>query len=1506
MADYTINTAGSTTCNYPSTVNANDVLTFNITNKNTTTKYQGSMLTYTFPCDCTAEILAAGARGGRGAYVATNQAGYGAIVAGTFEFKTGDQLLICVGQAGTDHPYATNMTNTDGTVGAGGGGTYVVKKVSSSNYRYTGSGTGNNWYVEPLVIGAGGNGSGDNAYGGNTRVHGSSNQGNESSFSFSSSNNGGCFSIQPSSGVGDYNGYCFLKGAQGASSSYNRGGTSYAGFGGGSSNWDDGAYGSPGGGFTGGYVGDEVVYAATSYVATNATNISRKSGSSSGNNGEGYVKITFKTVVPLHEIPDGFVEKIKESNTQVKVDNAWKEVDKSFVKVNNAWKEIDKIYTKAKNSWIETGKNTFYHNNWVIHEGYISDSMFYVDWIGNATYSSYTPGEGIKLYTAKGSTSNQYPVAIGAISSVYWIVSYKDTWKVSFQRTSGNTEFEIGVALVKDTSILTTGRLNTTNFNSITKKHGQRFNVNNGVFTFCLKELFGEDYEEELYDFDTYLAFYLYSPTNASTTIKITSALDCFPVHCVMHEGALEDTSMTGYYTGHSTYSPYSSTGISLYKASGTSYPISIGCFNAPMDAKKIYSVGIAYEVDGTTVPNASLGFAYFDSQYNGRTDSSGPTTVQTRFVTTSPIDKLQGTVSLYIEDITDYTTLENVYFAVFLNSAETNSVTVKIKGIYFYISDDISNDSSETQTATLRLSNMVPASAYDSTWNNASYAYDTSSTTYASLSLTSVMTDEQQLKFAIDTALLNAISSVTKATLKIKMSYVLNSGSSPNVGVMLKDKSGNSVYYDDNFDEAAFDVLTIDITNSIPNSIDNGMILYGLYTSNLYSGAKGQINLYEAYIELEYGGETTTPDNIVYLVQNGVVNNNTIFGALGTASGITDCSSTTSGIGVTCSNSTSTLQCVRFSFGNNVDYSLNKVDSSLIEKMIIKWKFVDASIQGRTGELVVGWTSSVQTTWGDYSGYTNTVTNMMNFTTANTEYTLEFVPSNWSGENYLSFATRSRTANNAINYYITEIQVVMKDGTTPGGGTTDLVILKDTNMENSDIHGDVIWSNQRAIEYTENKGYVVTTNAQNYSKATFNNKINLSNYKSASVTIVGNDYYNMNDFYFGFYTSSSTTNIASKEDINTSSVKVVSTPKTTVIKKQEVTFDLDLSGFTGNTYYFGIWCYTSTATSFTITDIVLKTETSSGGGGTTTPTGSSIFPVKNLQVYNNTEFGALTTSSNVTNDSGNMGIKVVTSASNMYAYTTRFSFDKKFDMSKIEKIIMKWAYKDSSLAGRTGEIFIGCTSTTYNSQGNTNNFTGKLTKAITLSQGANVIDTIEFTPTNWTGENYLSIGVCTSSNNLPLTIGIAELEIVLKAGSGGSTGGLTLKQGYYNSTGDFISEPVYTTENIATDKISLKSVSNSASCMFTITCTQSLTCGAYLEVWSSDGTSGSYINYSFMGTKIFNPNQPQYVTFTKDDLASSMDLAGGFDIGHVALSIYTDNDDILISPSMFTVTFNR
>lgn len=1133
MANYTINTAGSTTCNYPSTVNANDVLTFNITRKTTSTKYQGSMLTYTFPCDCTAEILAAGARGGCGAYVATTAAGYGAIVAGTFEFKTGDQLLICVGQAGTDHPYSTSMTNSDGTVGAGGGGTYVVKKVSSSSYRYTGSGTGNNWYVEPLVIGAGGNGSGDNAYGGNTRVHGSSNQGTESTTN-DNYVGGGFSTCANSSSYSGTSGRSFLTGAQGASSSYDRGGTSIAGFGGGGGNFDDGQYGGGGGGYGGGRQGT----AATSYVATNATNISRKSGAYQGNNGEGYVKITFKTVVPLHEIPDGFVEKIKEFNTQVKVNNAWKSSDKSFVKVNNAWKEINKMYTKVNNSWVETGKNAFYHNNWVIHEGYISDSMFYEGWIGNATYSLYTPGEGITLYTAKGSSYNQYPVAIGAISSLYWVVAYNDTWKVSFQRTSGNTEFEIGVALVTDTSILTTGRLNTTSFNSITKKHGQRFNVDNGVFTFCPAELFGKEYEEELYDdFNTYIAFYLYSPTNASTTIKITSALECFPIHCVMHEGALEDTSMTGNYTGHSTYSPYSSnTGISLYKASGTSYPMSIGCFNAPMDARKLYAIDIAYEVDGTTVPNASLGFAYLSSQYNGRTNSSGPTTVQTHFTTSSPIDKLQGSVSLHIDSTADYSTLENVYFAIFLNSTQSNSVVVKIKGIYFYMSDDLE----------------------------------------------------------------------------------LGGGS-----------GGSS------------------------------------------------------------GGETTNP-NAIYLVQNGVVNNNTIFGALGTTVGITDCSSTNSGIGVSCSNSTAVYQCRRFSFGN-------KVDSSLIEKMIIKWKFTDASIQGRTGELVVGWTSSIQTTYGNYNDYTNTATNVMNLTTANTEYTVEF-PTDWSGENYLSFATRSRTANNTIDYYITEIQVVIKNSS---GGGTPLVFNQG------------LWSGS-SITYAS--AYVTT------------DKINVKSVSSS----------------------------------------------------QNITFNIIDAMGRDLAYYIEAWYNNGTYISFISNDELVSLVDYS----------SPITITKNDLAY---EFEC------DSNDIGYIALSFYNGGYDLYPYQ-----------------------------------FIG-------------------------------------------------------------TVNIGG------SGSGGGSGGLTLRQGYYNSDGEFIFDA--SGESVVTAKISVKSISDSTNCVFTVTSTSFKECILYLEVWGSDGTLGTYIHYIEIGNTSFASNVTEYIDFTKAMLANWLDLSSGYDIGHVALSIYSDNSTA-INLSEFTVTF--
>ena len=1169
MANYTINTAGSTTCNYPSTVNANDVLTFNITNKNTTTKYQGSMLTYTFPCDCTAEILAAGAKGGNGAGSGTG--GRGAIVAGTISFKTGDQLLICVGQAGTNN---TTTSGSDGTTGAGGGGTYVVRKVSSSSYRYTGSGTGNNWYVEPLVIAAGGNGGGDNLYTGNsTAVHGSSNQGNENNMSYSSSTYyGGGFS-KCSTSTDTSSGRSFLTGATGATESYIRNNyTSYAGFGGGGAARDDGTCGGGGGGYTGG--SQSGATAATSFVITIASNISRKSGDTGGNNGEGYVKITFKTVVPPHEFPEDQVVTTTGFNAKVKTNNSWKDGTKGYVKVNNVWKEINKMYTKVNNQWVLTGEEKKYTVKSLIDEGFVNPNTQLGEYNGTATYSAYTAGTGVKLYVA----SSSYPTAVGNFKTNTNALKDLKSITFDFTRTSGNTNFNIGIFV---SSTAQSGRLNSTNTNNLIKAY-KTFNAASGSVTIDLEEAFGSNLNTYI-NSNYYIGFYL--NCSASTTVVIKNATIDIPysnIIKVLDNGTLNASTALGDYKSIVSYSKYTAgTGITLYKNTSDIYPYSVGTFEGNSDIlSKVKSITFDYNRTAGS-GNFELGIFYVSSIKNGRlTDNSTLTYYKTKTVTsntgtvTFDLSELgstnnnyylgilfyqTGTVSntvviknvSYIEkdavsvpsngpigtelglgfydmntpfawtkdanilssgkillkdvynqygenvkftltstandllnmkvlqgkyyatingtengianagpiyfffenDDTDQTitknlihtkntvsftislseftskmggvsyeyffiTLESVFgvsalsnykltiesasggetyqdlvllrngtmqnidviggiksgtsatytegtgitlssynsryykftfsnkidltnykyatmtfkngsttsdltaqFGFFkdtiasnswtttpfssnwattdgtttLNRGQQETITVSIDnftgsnyfGIFNYQTSGSSSSSGsiiitdiiltntlpdesggETQTATLRLSSMIPVSAYDSTWNNASYAYDTSSTTYADLSLTSVMTNEQQLKFAIDTALLNVINSVTKATLKMKMRYVLNSGSDPNVGVMLKNKAGNSMYYDENFDESTSEsnVLTIDVTNHISSSIDNGMILYGLYTSNLYSGAKGQVRLYEAYIELEYGGSgsgggTTTPN---------------------------------------------------------------------------------------------------------------------------------------------------------------------------------------------------------------------------------------------------------------------------------------------------------------------------------------------------------------------------------------------------------------------------------------------------------------------------------------------------------------------------------------------------------------------------------------------------------------------------------------------------------------------
>ena len=1182
MANYTINSAGSTTTSYPASVEAGDVLTFNITNTNVATKYKGTMLTYTFPCDCTAEITAAGARGGKGTRATT--AGSGAIVKGTFTFSKNDELIIAVGQAGTD---VANAVSYNGVTGAGGGGSFVVIKDSSSSYtlQKAGGWTGNACKVTPLIIGAGGTGYGDASdYSSAYCVPGSSEQGDESNFNTSSTltmTYGGCFSKQ-ASGTGY--GKSFLQGAYGATSSEtNNGEVSYAGFGGGAANFRNGATGGGGGGYCGAMIYIEAASldgtAATSYISTKATNTSR-SAYNAGNNGEGYVKITFKTVtantepdpepdpepeeptVPPVVFPDDTIIPGARYTTYVEVYDQWKKSTKSFIKVNDQWKEVNDIFVKVNGAWKKAGGSTGnISSKTIMYQGTLKDNNYFGNYTGDASYSLYTAGSGIKLYKAAGTT---YTASYGSFSNK-GIFSNVLRVNISYNILTASSDCELGICF-RSTSA-SAGTMNSSDANNLEYKVFTEISSTKsntlGTVTLEIKDVLKDI---PLENYNSYVpSIYIKRDAIGAISCMITDiSVEMELGTALLENGVVNTSTPFGSYIANDTYAKYTAgTGITLYKAMSSSYPYSVGYFSTKTKVSQLKAFTIEYErttgsntfyigicAHATASSSGRLGTANFKfSNQISLTENSGTVTIDTselalvsddcflgiyfyqtgytsntivikniyyiedevssysgpvglelgigyydintpfawkettnalssgkiflkdvynqygeniRFTLTSTANDLlnikqlagryfattdgtengitnAGPIYFFFEgDDTDQTITKNL-----IHTANTISFTISLSeftsmmgGVsyeYFFITLEtyfsvsalsnykltIESVSGETKTATLRLSDMSPYSDYDSIWTNARYAYDTSSTTYASLDFTTVSTDEQQLKFTVDTALLNEINSVTKATLKMKISYTLNSGSDPNVGMMLTDKNGNVIYSESNFDGVTSDILTIDVTNYISNSIDNGMIIFANEIYNLYSGAKGQVRLYEAYIELEYGGEITN-NNSVYLVRNGIVNNNTIFGALQESTGITDSSSTASGIQVACSNSTSTSQCRRFSFGN-------KVDSSLIEKMIVKWKFTDSSIQGREGELVIGWTSAIQTTSGTYSGYTNTATNVMNLTTANTEYTVEF-PTDWSGENYLSFATRSRTANNAITYYITEIQVIMKD----------------------------------------------------------------------------------------------------------------------------------------------------------------------------------------------------------------------------------------------------------------------------------------------------------------------------------------------------------------------------------------------------------------------------------------------------------------------------------------------
>lgn len=326
---YMINNIGSTEIWLPHEngykIKVHDEYKFNITNTNISTKYNGTMLTFTFPWNCKARLTAYGARGGKGNRCTDEQVGKGSRASGVFEFKKDDTLLICVGQAGTD----TVSLLSDGTTGAGGGGTFACLKTDNKlDDIYRGQGVGNGWYIKPLIIGAGGNGGTDTKYGTQKFYHGL----------YTSNISSNILEQYSGGGYNEYfnhstAGKSFLVGAQGATTNYTgRSHTSIAGFGGGGGNKDDGE-----GGGGGGYWNGTYTRSAISYVSPLAL---EEDGEDGENFGEGQFVIEFLSFASF----DGYC----------KINNEYREIETMLVKVDNKWRETVATYVKIDNEWKQS------------------------------------------------------------------------------------------------------------------------------------------------------------------------------------------------------------------------------------------------------------------------------------------------------------------------------------------------------------------------------------------------------------------------------------------------------------------------------------------------------------------------------------------------------------------------------------------------------------------------------------------------------------------------------------------------------------------------------------------------------------------------------------------------------------------------------------------------------------------------------------------------------------------------------------------------------------------------------------------------------------------------------------------------------------------------------------------------------------------------------------------------------------------------------------------------
>lgn len=238
-----------------------------------------SIQEYTITADGNYLIDAAGAEGTTGnnySYTGSNPpgGGKGARLSATFALKKGDILSIAVGCQGS----VTQATDEDGTSGAGGGGSFIFKKISSiTNSLYEIEKDSN--YYQVLLVAAGGGGSTDNSYYGEDALAGTDGIGATwitptSGINFSTTSTTG--SSSNVLGISQYIRYNLVGGYR---LGYSGTGDCNGGFGGGGCTDDER---SPGGGWSKG-----TNNGTTSF--SSGTNTTGTTGAQSGN---GYVKIT--------------------------------------------------------------------------------------------------------------------------------------------------------------------------------------------------------------------------------------------------------------------------------------------------------------------------------------------------------------------------------------------------------------------------------------------------------------------------------------------------------------------------------------------------------------------------------------------------------------------------------------------------------------------------------------------------------------------------------------------------------------------------------------------------------------------------------------------------------------------------------------------------------------------------------------------------------------------------------------------------------------------------------------------------------------------------------------------------------------------------------------------------------------------------------------------------------------------------------------------------------------